>query len=141
MIHVIEAYLAVRRIGGFELKNDDYLLRSYARFAVERGEDHVRSATAIESMADSLRTGSPVLGSEICSWNRSVSRETPSHRPFWIDHGLSFPVQSPSALRSRPPRSGRCCSSSMGISVSPSWAAARPQRRHTAYPCRSEPRE
>jgi integrase len=48
MIQAVESYLAVRRTGGFELKNDDYLLRSYARFSAERGEGRVRTSTAIE---------------------------------------------------------------------------------------------
>lgn len=48
MIQTIEAYLAVRRAGGFELKNTDYLLRSYARFAAERNEDRVCTSTAIK---------------------------------------------------------------------------------------------
>jgi hypothetical protein len=33
--------------GGFALENDDYLLRSCARFAAERGEAYVRTSTAI----------------------------------------------------------------------------------------------
>jgi len=48
MIRAIESYLAVRRAGGFELEHDEYLLRSYARFAAEGGEAHVRTTTAIE---------------------------------------------------------------------------------------------
>jgi len=48
MIQAIEAYLAVRRSAGFELNNDAYLLRSYARFAGERGEVRVCTSTAIQ---------------------------------------------------------------------------------------------
>jgi integrase/recombinase XerD len=48
MIRAVETYLAVRRAVGFELLNADYLLRSFARFAAERGETAVRSATAID---------------------------------------------------------------------------------------------
>jgi hypothetical protein len=47
MIQAIKVYLAVRRAGGFALENDDYLLRSYARFAADRGEAYVRTSTAI----------------------------------------------------------------------------------------------
>ena len=47
MKQAIEAYLALRRISGFELKNDEYLLRSYARFAAEHGESRVCTTTAI----------------------------------------------------------------------------------------------
>ena len=53
MRQAIEAYLAVRRTSGFELKNDEYLLHSYARFAAERGEPHVHTATAITWAAQS----------------------------------------------------------------------------------------
>lgn len=47
MIQAIEAYLAVLRAGGFELKNDEYVLRSFARFAAEQGEGCVHTSTAI----------------------------------------------------------------------------------------------
>ena len=43
MMQAIETYLTVRRAGGFELKNDEYLLRSFARFAAERGEVRVHT--------------------------------------------------------------------------------------------------
>lgn len=43
----VDAYLAVRRATGFKLSNDEYLLRSFARFADERGEAHIRTTTAI----------------------------------------------------------------------------------------------
>ncbi len=48
MISAIEAYLAVRRATGFKLSNDEYLLRSFARFAATRAERYIRTATAIE---------------------------------------------------------------------------------------------
>lgn len=48
MISAIEAYLAVRRATGFKLSNDEYLLRSFARFAATRGERYIRTTTAIE---------------------------------------------------------------------------------------------
>jgi integrase/recombinase XerD len=48
LIETIEAYLATRRAAGFELKGVEFLLRSFARFAVERGDRHVRQQTAIE---------------------------------------------------------------------------------------------
>ena len=38
MIQAVESYLSMRRAAGFELKNADYLLHSFARFAAERGE-------------------------------------------------------------------------------------------------------
>ena len=48
MIQAVENYLALRRAAGFELVNADYLLHSFARFAAERRETHVRVATAME---------------------------------------------------------------------------------------------
>ena len=51
MKQAIEAYLALRRASGFELTNDDYRLRSYARFAEHCGESRVRTATAITNSA------------------------------------------------------------------------------------------
>jgi integrase/recombinase XerD len=80
MIHVIEAYLAVRRIGGFELKNDDYLLRSYARFAAERGEGHVRTATAIQWASQSKSVAQrDVRLKSVCRFARFVRLEDEGH--------------------------------------------------------------
>lgn len=44
----IETYLALRRALGFQLKDTGYQLHSFARFASTRGEQFVRSATAVE---------------------------------------------------------------------------------------------
>jgi integrase/recombinase XerD len=48
MKSAVEAYLAVRRAAGFDLSNAEYLLGSFARFASERNETHVRTETAID---------------------------------------------------------------------------------------------
>jgi integrase len=48
MITAVETYLAMRRAAGFHLSNTAYLLRSFARFAADRQETHIRTATAIE---------------------------------------------------------------------------------------------
>jgi integrase len=47
MISIVERYLAVRRATGFELTNTEYLLRSFARWAAQRDETHIRSESAI----------------------------------------------------------------------------------------------
>ena len=47
MISIVERYLAVRRAAGFELTNTEYLLRSFARWAAQRGETHIRSESAV----------------------------------------------------------------------------------------------
>jgi integrase/recombinase XerD len=48
MMTAVEAYLAVRRAAGFTLSNPECLLRSFARFATERQQTHIRTATVIE---------------------------------------------------------------------------------------------
>ncbi len=48
MMTAVDSYLAVRRAAGFDLSGQEYLLRSFARFAMKSGETHVRTATAIE---------------------------------------------------------------------------------------------
>jgi len=48
MMTAVEAYLAVRRAAGFTLNNPECLLRSFARFATERQQTHIRTATVIE---------------------------------------------------------------------------------------------
>ena len=44
----IDAYLALRRAAGFRLKTEEYLLHDFARWAVDRGETHVRTQTSME---------------------------------------------------------------------------------------------
>jgi integrase len=48
MIVAVESYLTVRRAVGFTLSNTEYLLRSFADFATDRQQTHIRTATAIE---------------------------------------------------------------------------------------------
>src|SRR4051794_26724234 len=48
MMTSVETYLAVRRAVGFTLSNTEYLLRSFADFAADRKETHIRTATAID---------------------------------------------------------------------------------------------
>lgn len=48
MMTAVDSYLAVRRAAGFDLSGQEYLLRSFARFAAKNGETYVRTATAIE---------------------------------------------------------------------------------------------
>lgn len=48
LMKAIDTYLGTRRAAGFELEVPEYLLRSFARFASERGEQHVRTATVVE---------------------------------------------------------------------------------------------
>jgi integrase len=48
MIAAVESYLAVRRAAGFALSSTEYLLRSFADFATDRNQTHIRTATAID---------------------------------------------------------------------------------------------
>ncbi len=47
MMAMVKRYLAVRRAAGFELTNTEYLLHSFARWAAQRGEMHIRTESAI----------------------------------------------------------------------------------------------
>jgi integrase/recombinase XerD len=48
MMAAVEGYLALRRAVGFAMGNAEYLLDSFARFAAERNETHIRTQTAID---------------------------------------------------------------------------------------------
>ena len=48
MIKAIETYLAMRRTAGFTLSNAEYLLRSFACFATNQKQTHIRTATVIQ---------------------------------------------------------------------------------------------
>ena len=48
MMELVDSYLALRRAVGFELKMAEYMLRSFARYASERGESYVRTNTVID---------------------------------------------------------------------------------------------
>ena len=43
MLKTIETYLALRRATGFAMLNTEYLLKSFAAFATERGQTHVHT--------------------------------------------------------------------------------------------------
>lgn len=48
MLEAIEAYLALRRATGFAMLNAEYLLKSFAAFATERGQTHINMQIAID---------------------------------------------------------------------------------------------
>ena len=48
MLQVVETYLALRRATGFAMSTAEYLLKSFAAFAAERGQTHVEMQTAID---------------------------------------------------------------------------------------------
>lgn len=53
----VESYLAQRRAAGFALRDREYFLKSFARFAEQRGDTHVRAATAVEWSAQGPSAG------------------------------------------------------------------------------------
>jgi integrase len=48
MMDAVKAYLALRRATGFEMANAECLLNSFAHFAAERKETHIRAQTAVD---------------------------------------------------------------------------------------------
>jgi integrase len=48
LMREVDSYLQLRRALGFRLRTDERLLRSFARFASERAETHVRAGVAID---------------------------------------------------------------------------------------------
>jgi integrase len=80
MIQAVQSYLAVRHAAGFDLANADYLLRSFALFAVERNETHVRATTAIDwaSQSSSLAQRDERLKT-VCRFARYIHTEDNRH--------------------------------------------------------------
>jgi integrase len=80
MMSIVERYLAVRRATGFELTNTEYLLRSFARWAAQRGETHIRSESAIAwaSQTASVAQRDARLKT-ICLFARYLRSEDPRH--------------------------------------------------------------
>lgn len=56
IMKAVDSYLSLRRAAGYALKVQEYLLRSFARFAAEREQVHISTPTVIEwaSQAPSL---------------------------------------------------------------------------------------
>jgi integrase len=59
MMASVETYLAVRRAVGFTLSNTEYLLRSFADFATDLKETHIRTATAIDWASQAKSVAQP----------------------------------------------------------------------------------
>ena len=80
MLQAIEAYLALRRATGFAMLNAEYLLKSFAAFATERGQMHVHTQTAIDWAA-----GGPSVAQRdarlkaVCRFVRHVRVEDARH--------------------------------------------------------------
>jgi integrase/recombinase XerD len=81
MITNVKSYLAVRHAVGFELKNTEYLLSSFARWAAQRGETHIHpeSAIAWASQTVSLAQRDARLKT-ICRFARYLRAEDNRHQ-------------------------------------------------------------
>ena len=80
MLKAIESYLALRRATGFSMLNAEYLLRSFAAFAIERGQRHVHTQTAIEwaTLGPSIAQRDARLKA-VCRFVRHVRVEDAGH--------------------------------------------------------------
>ena len=87
MMASVETYLAVRRAVGFTLSNTEYLLRSFADFATDRKETHIRTATAIDwaSQAKSVAQRH-TRHQTICRFAQYLRIEDPRHESPPANH-------------------------------------------------------
>jgi integrase/recombinase XerD len=80
MKDAVADWLALRRTAGFEMANAEYLLGSFARFAAERKETHVRTQTAIDwatQAASAVRRDERLKA--VCRFARHVRVEDDRH--------------------------------------------------------------
>ena len=87
MLRAIEAYLALRRATGFAMLNAEYLLKSFAAFAAERGQTHVHTQTAIDWAAcgPSVAQRDARLKA-VCRFERHVRVEDARHELPPVNH-------------------------------------------------------
>jgi integrase len=80
MITVVDNYLALRRTAGYVLSNAEYLLRSFAMFAVDRQEQHIRTATVIDWASQALSLAQRHTRYQaVCHFAHYVRLEYPQH--------------------------------------------------------------
>ena len=87
MLHAVETYLTLRRATGFAMLNAEYLLKSFAAFATERGQPHVHAQTAIDWAArgPSVAQRDARLKA-VCRFVRHVRVEDAGHELPPINH-------------------------------------------------------
>jgi integrase len=87
MLKAIETYLALRRATGFAMLNAEYLLKSFADFAIEHGQRHVHTQTAIDWAArgPSVAQRDARLKA-VCRFVRHVRVEDPRHELPPVNH-------------------------------------------------------
>lgn len=77
---IVDDYLAARRALGFELHDPERMLNDFAAFARERGESHVRAASAIEWAAKGNTAGVRHYRLQaVALFARHVRAEDPRH--------------------------------------------------------------
>ena len=87
MMVAVDNYLALRRSAGFVLSNAQYLLRSFARFATARQEQHIRAATVIDWATRALSVAQRHTRYQaVCHFANHVRLEDPQHELPPRDH-------------------------------------------------------
>jgi integrase/recombinase XerD len=78
LMAAVDLYVAVRRAAGFQLKPSESYLRSFARFAMERGDRHVVAQMAIDWATTAA----------ICSPSRPIwgTPRSKAHTGTWEAH-------------------------------------------------------
>jgi integrase len=80
LIAHVERYLSLRRTLGFKLRNVSGNLRAFARFAADRGDTHVRAATAVAwASAAPSPTARHVRLRDVVNLARFLHAEDPVH--------------------------------------------------------------
>jgi len=80
MIAAVDNYLALRRTAGYVLSNAEYLLRSFATFAADRQEQHIRTATVIEWASQTVSVAQRHARYQaVCTFARYVHLEDLRH--------------------------------------------------------------
>ena len=83
----IDRYLSLRRSLGWGLRDAERHLRAYAAFAAERGDSHVRTATAVDWAATAPSPhGRHVCLRDVVRFARFVRAEDPAHEVPPLTH-------------------------------------------------------
>jgi integrase/recombinase XerD len=76
----VERYLALRHLRGFTLRTASANLRAFARFAAERGDTHVRSATALAWATEGASPSTRYIRlRDVAQLARFLHAEDPAH--------------------------------------------------------------
>jgi len=87
MIAAVESYLALRRTAGYALSNAEYLLRSFAMFATDRHEQHIRMATVIDWASQTVSVAQRHARYQaVCKFARHVRLEDHQHESLPPNH-------------------------------------------------------